>query len=98
MVAALVWYLVAKLNSDVGILFVYVGRGIVYEDVSLLPGQSLIPFVQPMFKDNCSHPPITVVVVVDFKLAQATPFLFRAWVLQPCQSVGVALCDSHVHA
>ena len=53
-----------------GIFLGYVGRGIVYEekDVSLLPGQSLILFVQPMFKDNCSHPLIAVVVVVEFKL------------------------------
>ena len=58
------------------------GGGIVYEenDVSLLPGQSLIPFVQLMFKDNCSHPPIAVLVVVDFKLAQANSF--------PLQGVG----------
>ena len=66
----------AKLNSDVGILFGYVGRGIVYEekDRLLLHGQYLIPFVQLMFKDNCSHPAIAVVVVVDFKLAQANSF------------------------
>ena len=52
------------------------GRGIVYEgeDVSLLPGQSLVPFVQPMFKDNCSHLPFAVVVVVHFKLVQANSF------------------------
>ena len=37
--------------------------------MSLLSGESLIPFVQPIFKDNCSHPSIAVVVVVDFKLA-----------------------------
>ena len=72
----MMWCFMKKLDSDAGILHCYVERGIVYEekDVSLWPGQSLILFVQPMFKDNCSYPPIAGVVVVNFKLAQANSF------------------------